>query len=215
MKARSYPVVLSLACGLAAGSAALAADAAGPTHHAFVDPADPTVAEIRSIGERALDHCGTALILEVRRVLTTNSAALAIGKLHLKDYKLPAAAPGKPAVTAIRRTGLQVRNPANAPDAADLAALERIQAQLESGDEVSKVLVQRVTLPGQPPEWRVYRPLVTLKQCLDCHGSPETLAPGVADTLKIFYPADQALNFRTGSWRGLIRASVSEAAPKP
>jgi hypothetical protein len=215
MKARSYPVVLSLACGLAAGSAALAADAAAPAPHAFVDPADPAVAEIRMIGERALDHCGTALILEVRRVLTTNSAPLAIGKLHLKDYKLPAAQPGKPAVTAVRRTSLQVRNPANAPDAPDLAALEMIQGQLERGDEVSKVLVQRVTLPGQQPEWRVYRPMVTLKQCLDCHGPPATLAPGVADTLKVFYPADQALNFRTGSWRGLIRASISDAPVKP
>lgn len=215
MKARFYPVVLSLACGLAAGSAVLAADAAAPTPHAFVDPADPAVAEIRKLGERALDLSGTALIVEVRRVMADNTAALAIGKLHLKDYKLPATQPGQPAITAIRRTSLRVRNPANAPDAADLAALERIQGQLENGDEVSKVLVQRVTLPGQQPEWRVYRPLVTLKQCLDCHGGPEALAPGVADTLKVFYPADQATNFRTGSWRGLIRASIADAPGKP
>ncbi|RXK54465.1 DUF3365 domain-containing protein [Oleiharenicola lentus] len=215
MKARFYPVVLSLACGLAAGSAVLAAEATAPTPHAFVDPADPAVAEIRMIGERALDHSGSALVVEVRRVMADHTAALAIGKLHLKDYKLPPAQPGKPAVTAIRRTSLQVRNPANAPDAPDLAALEMIQGQLERGDEVSKVLVQRVTLPGQQPEWRVYRPMVTLKQCLDCHGPPATLAPGVADTLKVFYPADQALNFRTGSWRGLIRASIADTPRKP
>lgn len=214
MKARFYPVVLSLACFLAAWAAARAADAA-PQPHAIVNPDDPIVAEIRQVGERAIDHSGSALLMEVRRVMANTTPALAIGMLHLKDYKLPAAVPGQPAITTIRRTSLLVRNPANSPDAADLAALERIQGQLDRGDEVDKVIVQRVTLPGQPPEWRVYRPLVTLKQCLDCHGPPGTLAPGVPDTLKVFYPADKALNYRTGSWRGLIRASLSEPAKTP
>jgi len=209
MQARSCAVLLSLACGLAAGPARLAADAAGPSH-TFVDPADPGVAEIRKLGERALDQSGNALLMEVRHALAENPAALAIGRMHLKDYKLPPGAPGKPAVTAIRRTSLQVRNPANTPDAPDRAALELIRDQLEQGDEVSKVLVQRVTLPGQPVEWRVYRPLVTLKQCLECHGPVETLAPGVIDTLKVFYPTDQAVDFKAGAWRGLIRASITE-----
>jgi hypothetical protein len=214
MKARSYPVVLSLACFLAAFAAARAADAAPPPH-AFVNPDDPVVAEIRQVGERTIDHSGSALLMEVRRVMAATTPALAIGMLHLKDYKLPAAVPGKPAITAVRRTSLLVRNPANSPDAADLAALERIQSQLEHGDEVDRVIVQRVTLPGQPPEWRVYRPLVTLKQCLDCHGPPGSLAPGVPDTLKVFYPTDKALNYRTGSWRGLIRVSITDLPRKP
>lgn len=214
MKARFYPIVLSLACFLAAFAAAQAADAANPPH-AFVNPDEPLVAGIRQTGERVVDHVGSALLMEVRRVMANTAPALAIGKLHLKDYKLPATAPGQPVVTAIRRTSLQVRNPANAPDAADLAALERIQGQLEEGDAVDEVIVQRVTFPGQPPEWRIYRPLVTLKQCLDCHGKPGALAPGVADTLKVFYPTDEALNYRAGSWRGLIRVSLIEPVKMP
>ena len=213
MRARSYSFILSLACGLAAGPAVLAADAASPTA-VFVDDADPGVAEIRKLGERTLDHAGTALLMEVRHVLAESSPALAIGRLHLKDYPLPRAVPGQPAVTAIRRTSLQVRNPANAPDAADLAALELIRDQIANGDDVAKVLVQRVTLAGQPPEWRVYRPLVTLKQCLECHGPADELAPGVSDTLKVFFPADQAVDYKVGKWRGLIRASIVEPAKK-
>ena len=122
------------------------------------------MAEIRRLGERTIDQSGGALINEVRRVLAGTTPALAIGKLHLKDYKLPLPIAGKPTVTGIRRTSLRVRNPANSPDAADLAALETIRTQLERGDDVAKVLVQRVTLPGLPPEWRVYRPLAVLKQ---------------------------------------------------
>lgn len=213
MKARSYPVVLSLACGLSAFAAARAADA-DTAPHVFVDPDDPRVTAIRQAGERAIDHSGNALLVEVRRTLADTSPAMAIGHLHLKNYKPPPSAPGQPVVSQVHRTSLRVRNPSNAPDPADLAALETIQRQLERGDEVSKVLVQRVTLPGQTPEWRVYRPLVTLKQCMDCHGPPSVLAPGVAETLKIFYPADQALDFKTGSWRGMIRASIPDTTPK-
>lgn len=213
MKARSYPVVLSLACGLGALVAARAADA-DTASHVFVNPDDPRVADIRRAGERVIDHAGTALVLEVRRVLANTAPSMAIGKLHLKEYKPPAAVPGQPVVASVHRTSLRLRNPANAPDAADQAALELIQKQLNDGDEVANVLVQRVTQTGQTPEWRVYRPLVTLKQCLDCHGPPGSLAPGVPDTLKVFYPTDTAVDFRTGSWRGLIRVSIPDSVPK-
>jgi hypothetical protein len=214
MKARSYPIVLSLACGFVASSTAWAA-AAAESPYSFVDPDDPAVAEIRKLGERTIDQAGSAMIGEVRRVLTTTTPALALGKLHLKDYKLPAAAPGKLGARELRRTSLRVRNPANSPDAADLAALKLIQGQLERGDDVAKVLVQRVNLPGQPPEWRVYRPLATLKQCMECHGAEAVLAPGVTDALKVLYPADKAVDYKPGEWRGLIRASIIEPEKQP
>ncbi len=214
MKARSCPVVLSLAFGLI-GSVTAWAVAATVSSQAFVDPDDPAVAGIRRLGERTIDQAGVALVLEVRRVLVNTPPVLAIGALHLKDYKLPAAAPGKAAVTALRRTSLQVRNPANSPDLADRAALDLIKAQLEQGDPVAKVLVQRVSWVGQPPEWRVYRPLSALKQCLECHGATAALAPGVTDRLKELYPGDRAVDYKTGDWRGLIRVSISEPAKDP
>lgn len=214
MKARSYPVVLSLACGLAAYAVMQAAESATPPY-SFVNPDDPAVAEIRRLGQRTIDQAGNALLGEVRRVMADTTPALAVGRLHLKDYKLPATAPGKPTVIELRRTSLRVRNPANSPDAADRAALEHIQKQLEHGDPVDNVLVQRVTLPGMAPEWRVYRPLGTLKQCLDCHGRPEALAPGVAETLQVFFPTDNAIDYQNGEWRGLIRVSLVESAKKP
>lgn len=213
MKARSTPVVLSLALALLAPSLFRAADAAAS--HDFVDPDDPALREIRLLGERTIDHAGGALLTEKRRVLATHAPALAVGMLHLKDYKLPAPAPGRPAVIALKRTSLRVRNPSNAPDFPDLAALELIEDQLQDGEAVAKVLIQRVTLPGRATEWRVYRPLGVMKSCLDCHGRPEALAPGVADTLKVFFPTDQAVNYKVGAWRGLMRVSIIEPAKQP
>lgn len=208
MKVRLYPVVLSLAVGLLAAPLSRAAEPAA-LPYAFVDPADPSIVEIRRLGERTLDQAGVALLLEVRRVLTNTAPAMAIGVLHLKDYKLPAATPGKPAVTELRRTSLKVRNLANTPDAPDLAALETIKRQLEEGDPVAKVLVQKVSLPGRPTEWRVYRPLAVMKECLECHGAADQLAPGVQDALKIFFPHDAAVDYKSSEWRGLMRVSIT------
>jgi hypothetical protein len=211
MKARFYPVVLSLACGLSPLPAVHAADPA-PLPYAFVDPGEAEVAELRRSGERVIDHAGNALLLELRRELADKTPALAVGAVHLKHYKLPAPVPGKPAVTALKRTSLQLRNPANTPDAADLAALEMIQRQIEQGDPVSPLLMQKVALPGQPVEWRLYRPLVVLNQCIACHGPTNSLAPGVAETLQVFYPADRATRYRAGEWRGLLRVSIAAPA---
>jgi hypothetical protein len=209
MKARSHPIVLSLVGVLLGSAHAWAADAV-PLPYVFLDPAEPMVSEIRRTGESAIDRAGTALVLEVRRVLATTPTALAIGTMHLKDYKLPAPPPGSiMAATKLHRTSLRVRDPANAPDVADGAALELIKGQLEQGEPVAKVLVQRVTLPGQPPEWRVYRPLSAMKQCLECHGTATSLAPGVAARLQELYPNDAAVDYRTSEWRGLIRVSLS------
>lgn len=207
MKARSYPVVLSLACGLVLTAPAWAADAA-PMTHVFLDPDEPVVAGIRRLGERTIDQAGLTLVNEVRRVLAVTPTVAAISMLHLKNYKLPAATPGDLAVTKLALTSFQVRNPAHAPDEADRAALSVFRGQLERGDPVAKVLVQRVTPTDLPPEWRVYRPLSVMKQCLDCHGTPSTLAAGVAARLKELYPADEAVNYRMGSWRGIIRVSI-------
>lgn len=209
MKARSCPVVLSLVCGLLAAPAAWAAQEV-PTTQVFINPDEPTVAAIRKLGETTIDQAGVALVNEVRKVLAVTPTVQAIGTLHLKDYKLPAATTGGLTVTKLKRTSFKVRDPENAPDAADRAALDYIQGQLERSDPVAKVLVQRVTPSGQPGEWRVYRPLGIMKQCLECHGTSGALAPGVAARLKELYPADTAVDYRMSQWRGLLRVSIAD-----
>ena len=173
------------------------------------------MAGIRQAGERAIDQMAGALLGEVRRVLRDTEPAFALGQMHLKSYKLPAATPGQPAVTALRRTSLRLRDLANTPDEADLQVLRQLESSFLQGEPLPRVLVQRVTREGQDPEWRVYRPLASLPQCSICHGPPEELAPGVPDALKTFFPEDQATGFAPGSWRGVIRASLTAPPPAP
>jgi len=210
MNARIPHVVLSLV-GVLFGSATFrGADSADPPH-IFVNPEEPLLKDIRHLGESTMDRMGSDLLREVRRQLAATTTPDAVGAMHLKNYKLPPPAPGSIwTITQVRRTSLRVRNPANAPDAADRAALDLIKSQLEKGDDVSKVLVQRVSLPGQPPEWRVYRPISAMHECMACHGNVGTMDPRVVDRLQEMFPEDKAINYREWEWRGLFRVSIVE-----
>ncbi|HWA28662.1 MAG TPA: DUF3365 domain-containing protein [Lacunisphaera sp.] len=211
MNARIPHVVLPLVGLLLLGPATFrAADSADPPY-IFVNPEEPVLKDIRRLGETTTDRLGNDLLREVRQLLAVTPTIDAVGSMHLKNYKLPPAAPGSIwTITQVKRTSLRVRNPANAPDDADRAALDLIKSQLEQGDPVSKVLVQRVTTPGQPAEWRVYRPISAMNECMQCHGNIGKMDPRVADRLQETYPEDKAINYREWEWRGLLRVSIVE-----
>ena len=178
----------------------------------WADPADPAVAEIRQAGESTIQFIGTRLISEVNQLLAAKGAEDAIDLLHLKSLSLPATRPGKPVITAVKRTSLKVRNHANAPDSADLAALMSIEKELMDGNNPPKVLVQHVAADGvTPEEWRVYRPISVVSACLACHGPTESLLPGVKAKLARLYPEDKAVDYAAYDWRGFIRVSLKPA----
>lgn len=180
--------------------------------YTFVDGADPAVAEIAQAGYKAIDQVGTKLINETTRELATKDTALAVAVLHLKGLELPKPVPGQPKITAVKRTSLHIRNPANTPDGADRAALLKISDQLTDEGAAAKMLVQKIEQAGKPVEWRVYRPIAVSKSCLACHGDATKFAPGVKEALDQQYPMDQATDYSAQSWRGVIRVSVEPAA---
>lgn len=189
------------------------ADPLAPLKFTWADPADPAIAEIRQTGESVIQTLGSRMITEVNQVLATKGAEDAIDLLHLKNPQIPATGAGKPVITAFKRTSLKVRNPLNAPDSADLAALLSIEKDLMDGNSPAKVLVQRVeATETMPAEWRVYRPISVMSSCIVCHGPVDSLLPSVRAKLARLYPEDKALNYGTYDWRGVIRVSVLPAA---
>jgi hypothetical protein len=205
---------------LLAGSplACLAADTlqpAGPPPFAWVDPDDAAVAAVRQSGEQCISRVANLLIFEVERSLSENGLAKTLEVVHLKNLALPKASPGQPRVTAIKRTSRNLRNPANEPDAADRAALDRINTAIQEGAVVPALLIQRLESTDAPVEWRVYRPITTMPLCLKCHGPQEELQPVVRAFLAAHYPKDNAVNLTAYQWRGVIRVSLATAEPAP
>ena len=184
----------------------------------WIDAADPAAAAIRRVAEPVIQQAGYRMMNEVNHVLANQGAEAGIDEMHLKAWKFPVAAPGQPRIIAVKRTSLRIRNPANLPDNADLAALLTIQTAMADGNTPPRVLVQRVEAAGPAPaEWRVYRPMITTTACLACHGPVDSLAPAVKVKLERIYPSDKATAYAANEWRGVIRVSLvvpDDTAPK-
>ena len=179
---------------------------------AFVIGGDETANKIAQYGFKMIEQIGGLMIAEVNRELANREISEAVSLLHLKSMELPKPVAGRPTITAIKRTSLLIRDPRNAPDAADTAALNKIHSQLMADQLPDKMLVQKIERAGQPVEWRVYRPIGASQSCLACHGDPKTFRPGVKAALDLLYPEDKAVDYGAREWRGIIRVSMTAPA---
>jgi len=110
----------------------------------------------------------------------------------------------------VKRTSLRLRNPENAPDEAEAAALAWFADRIRAEGAAPDFHVQR--LPDGA--YRYYQPLATGALCLQCHGTSDALAPGVPEALQALYPEDEATGYAEGEWRGLLRVTVpADALP--
>jgi hypothetical protein len=179
----------------------------------FVPVESPEATEIRSIGERAISRVAYSMVNEAAKTVASVGPTQSLSVCHLKFLPSTGAViSDMPRVTALKRTSLRLRDPANAPDAADQAALDRVQRALEAGDSAPKILVQRVERTGSPAEWRVYRPIGVLAQCLPCHGPTDEMSDEFRAELKRRFPNDAATGYSLGEWRGVIRVSIAPAS---
>ena len=151
---------------------------------------------------------------EARRHLEAAEAAVLVCQtqaLPLTAEKLA----DQPTLVSVKRTSLRLRNPANAPDAAERLALDHVAKLVAAGQPPPPVLVQRIQPSGTAkPEWRVYRPIATKAECLVCHGDPATQSPALRAALQTRYPTDAATGYAADQWRGLFRVTIAPA-PAP
>lgn len=96
------------------------------------------------------------------------------------------------------RTSWKLRNPGNAaPVWAELPLDERPESP--------------VTLADRSGRLGVLTPIRVSGACLQCHGGPGDLAPGVPETLARLYPDDHATGFADGDLRGWFWIEVPAA----
>jgi hypothetical protein len=189
--------------------------------HTFLDPAAPEAASIRQAGEAASAMVATRLITELTAALSAGGPEKAVDVCHTRALPLTREPlPGLPQIAAVKRTSLRLRNPANAPDAAEQAALDRVAALVADGRPAPPILIQKIETAGaDAPEWRLYRSVGVQPACLACHGAPEAQPPSLRALLRERYPQDAATGYAVGDWRGLIRVTVrppgADSPPPP
>ncbi len=109
-----------------------------------------------------------------------------------------------PAYASVRRAALKYRAQNSKPDEVDKKImnfyLEKIANKTFSPKDITMVKNDNI--------YRVYKPLLTQKVCLKCHGSD------IKKELKIAinkaYPKDLATNFKEGDFRGVIVAEIKK-----
>ena len=115
----------------------------------------------------------------------------------------------------VRRVSERVRNPADTPNADELAVLRAWQDEKRAG-RLSPAAEHRKIVNEDGRRYLFYmKPIfIAGPVCLQCHGEDEKLAPGVADALRELYPQDQATGYALGDLRGAISVKIPiEARP--
>ena len=213
---KSFSLRRSLLLAALAPAFAIAAQSPAPLRAEFVDPAKPEVAAIRQAGEAAVAAVGKKLVTALNTALAAGGPEAAV--LVCQTQALPLTAEklaDQPTLVSVKRTSLRLRNPANAPDAAERLALDHVAKLVAAGQPPPPVLVQRIQPSGTAaPEWRVYRPIATKAECLVCHGDPATQSPALRTALQTRYPTDAATGYAADQWRGLFRVTIAPA-PAP
>ena len=108
----------------------------------------------------------------------------------------------------VSRTSLKLRNPQNAPDAWEQAALESFEQRKAAGEDVKMIDFSEVVETEAGKEFRYMKAIPTGEPCLTCHGTD--INSEVAAKLGELYPEDKARGFKPGDIRGAF--SVRQAA---
>ena len=186
---------------------------AGDPTITFLDPAALEAAAVRQAGEAASAQVALRLVTELTAALGAGAPEKAVEVCHTRALPLTnEPLPGLAQVRAVKRTSLRLRNPANAPDAAEQAALDRVATLIADGQPAPPILVQKIETAGAAPEWRLYRSIGVQAACLACHGSADAQSPALRAVLQARYPRDAATGYAVGDWRGLIRVTVIPGA---
>jgi hypothetical protein len=105
---------------------------------------------------------------------------------------------------SLKVTSLRIRNPKNAPTAAERQILDKLETAHLAGT-LPEELVEKVKENGREKVLYV-KPVLVDEQCLSCHG--QFISRGVADIIRMKYPGDAATGYHVGDLRGIISITL-------
>ncbi|MCZ7566483.1 MAG: DUF3365 domain-containing protein [Burkholderiales bacterium] len=105
----------------------------------------------------------------------------------------------------VSRVSLKPRNPVLGPaDAWEQQALIEFDRQAAAGAKPEALERAEIVEEPQGRYFRYAKALPVQSLCLNCHGTPDKIAPGVKDKLAAEYPNDRATGYAPGQIRGAI-----------
>ncbi len=153
----------------------------------------------------AVDKLGRTLRDALQEAVAERGAVGALEFCSVEAVPLTRTISAQEALT-VSRTGLRVRNAANAPDDWERARLAEFATRKEAGESAGALEAWEIVTDDEGHRtFRYMKAIVTAPLCLQCHG--HGLAPDVAAAVKKLYPDDAATGFATGDLRGAFTVS--------
>jgi len=201
-------LALAAGCGARSDEAPSTPGPAAPTaataSATAPDPAtaEPSVAAARKAAGEAAARLTEALMTRLTKALGEGGPERAVSVCADVAQDVTVGAAGGSGAT-VRRTALRLRNPVNAPDDFERAALLAWSQPGAAREPITKVL----EVPGGR-ELRLLKPIVLQPLCVTCHGPLEEIPAPVRAAIAARYPEDKATSFQAGDLRGAVSVRV-------
>lgn len=162
---------------------------------AEVDIVNAGQAQAAMIADTAQKLLGQTLM----KTIQAEGVPAAVAYCNVVAYPLVDSLAGAYGAT-VRRVSLQARNPKDEPEAWEREVLEAYQYATENGQALS----ENAQMDDQRKYVLYTKPIsISNGMCLNCHGTPDQVAPATQKLLQERYPADKALGHSIGDLRGM------------
>lgn len=160
---------------------------------------------LKPLGEQISTDLIISLQNELKKAIKSGGIPEAIEVCNLKALPLTdIIAKSTDNNVEIKRTTFKYRNKKNAPDEYEEMALNHFQSKIENNEYFPEFYIQKIKTKDQT-DFYYYKPLKLSIVCLNCHGTPEFIAPQTQSIIQEYYPEDKAIGYNEGDFRGLIR----------
>lgn len=177
-------------------------------------PAEPALTVAADVPQEALVRARTAADGLMTQLKSELVAALDAGgpvnAISVCAERAPAiAATHQADDLAIRRVSSKVRNPADRPDAFEVARLDAMLAAHVRDGKLPDEIAEITTDADGTRTLRYMKPITIAKPCLACHGGEADVAPEVVAKLRELYPGDEATGYGQGDLRGAVTVQIA------
>lgn len=175
-----------------------------------IQPPPEEIQFIAPIGKKIASNLVLSLKGELKSAMQQGSVEDAITVCNVSAMKLTdSIAKNSSFNVSIKRTSDKVRNPKNSPDEYEKMALDLFHELNNNEDELPEFYIQKIT-EDDMVQYNFYKPMIMDNLCLICHGEENARAPSASKMIKKLYPDDQAIGYKEGDLRGLIRIKFYE-----
>ena len=104
----------------------------------------------------------------------------------------------------VKRVSIKNRNKNNYPDKYELNALNIFQNMMQNKKLTDNTELIEIVNEGEFTYLRFLKPILIQPECLNCHGSSNTMNDNVRKVLAGRYPNDKAIDYTIGDLRGAV-----------